>query len=350
MIQNSAARYSVLAIIACLVGINLLEAQNVNVVQKSGTLVRGEITDMSPDSLTVKTSSGPVTIETANLRSVSFPQPPAEFARASSRFDAQRFDEGLEELAKIKDKPAGAALEHELAWMVASGTADSALTGGKVTPNDAGNVVQAFMQKYPTSFYTWQITERLGKLYSTIGRNDLAQTEYTKLANSSSEDFRIIGTFYIGLAKLAANDGTGAGESFAAVATSSASGPEAEEFRSRARALQARALLLNGKIDDAKAAVAKLIENENPDNSALFSEAYNTLGACHFQEGDFKAAALAFLHTDLLFFNQPEAHAEALWYLSQIWPRLDKQDDGWEAQETLKRLYKNSPWTARLGQ
>jgi len=349
MSAQTFSRLPALTIAVCLLVGNSLNAQSVSIVQKSGSLVRGEITGMSPDSLTVKTASGPVIIETSNLRTLNFAQPPVEFARANNRFDAHRYDEGLEELAKMGDKPAGDALQHELAWMVARGSADSALAGGLVTPNDAGQVVQGFLQKYPTSFYTWQITERLGKLFSAIGREDLAQVEYSKLAGSSSEDFRMIGTFHIGLAKLAANDGNGAAESMAAVAASPAVGPEADDLRSRARALQARAMVLNGKMAEAKQAVAKLIENENPDNSALFSEAYNTLGVCHFQEGDLKAAALAFLHTDLLFFNQAEAHAEALWYLSQIWPKLDKQEAGWEAQESLKRLYKNSPWTARLG-
>ena len=92
----------------------------------------------------------------------------------------------------------------------------------------------------------------------------------------------------------------------------------------------------------------KLIKNEDPKQTELFANAYNILGLCHQQAGEDLQAVLAFLHTDLLFSNQAAAHAEALYYLSQLWPKLDKNDRALEARTTLKSLYRNSVWAGKL--
>ncbi len=324
------------------------EAQSVSISQKSGGTVRGEITDMTPDTIVVKTERETTTVDMTNVRNMTYTQAPVELTRAMNRFAAERYDEGLEELAKADSVRGG--MEHEIAWQRALGAAESALHGGAVTPNDAGTTVSAFLAKYPKSFYTWPMRERLGRLLSVIGRPDLAQAEYAKLAEAASDEYRMKGSFYVGLSQLASGDGEGAGKSMAAVLAANVTGDDAEQIKSRAMALQARAIALTGDTQSARQMAEKLVAEQNPDNSALFAEIYNTIGYCHFQEGNLKAAVLAYLHTDLLFFNQPEAHAEALWYLSQIWPKLDKQDQGWEAQETLKRLYRNSVWAAKLQQ
>jgi tetratricopeptide (TPR) repeat protein len=324
-----------------------LAAQPVSVFQTGGSAVRGEITGMSPDTITVRTDNGDVDVPVGNLRNITFSQPPPEMSRAMNRFNNQRFDEGLSELQQLVEPPDGDALRHELDYLAALGAADSALTGGKIPPADAGKAVSAFLAKYPRSFYTWPLTERLGQLYVAVGRNDLAAVEFGKLVASSSPEYQIKGDFQVGVSKLAAEDTAGAESSLARVIASTATGDEADLLRTRARPLQAKALALSGKTAEARQAVEQLIAAENPDNTALFAEAYNTLGICHFRDGQMKEAALAFLHTDLLYDSQAEAHAEALWYLATIMPQIGYTEEGWQARENLQRLYKNSPWATK---
>jgi tetratricopeptide (TPR) repeat protein len=325
------------------------QGQAVSISQKVGGTVRGEIRDMSPDTITVKTDSGTTTVEMSNLRSIVFSNQPVEFGRAANRFSGARYDEGLAELDKMTEAPTDPALLHEFDYQRAFGAAQSATHGGKVTANDAGSTVNAFLTKYPNSYYTWPMRELLGRLLSTIGREDLAQAEYAKMIESTSDEYKLKGTFYVGLSQISKGDGAAAGASMEAVLKSNFTGPEADEIKSRAQALRARAVAITGDTAQAREMAETLIAGQNPENTALFAETYNTLGYCHFQEGNMKSAVLAYLRTDLLFFNQPDAHAEALWYLSQIWPKLDMQEAGWEAQENLKRLYGNSSWAARLG-
>ena len=94
----------------------------------------------------------------------------------------------------------------------------------------------------------------------------------------------------------------------------------------------------------AQAKIESLIKNENPDNKLLFAHLYNALGACHESTQNWQEAAIAYLHTELLFSLDPDAHAEALKKLSEIWPKLDETDRANRAAATLKTRYRNSYW------
>ncbi len=66
------------------------------------------------------------------------------------------------------------------------------------------------------------------------------------------------------------------------------------------------------------------------------------------QEGNLKEAATAFLHTELLFAQEIEPQAEALYQLALIWPKLNQTDRASRAREGLKSRYRNSYWANKL--
>ena len=74
------------------------------------------------------------------------------------------------------------------------------------------------------------------------------------------------------------------------------------------------------------------------------SRTYNALGNAYLQLGDLNEAKFAFLHTDQLYSSVPDAHAEALANLADIWEQLHRPERAVEARKTLEKLYKNSPW------
>ncbi len=59
------------------------------------------------------------------------------------------------------------------------------------------------------------------------------------------------------------------------------------------------------------ASLQKLIQDNDSSDGDLFSRIYNAQGECLLKMNRHEEAAIAFLHTDLLFANQPEGHAEA---------------------------------------
>jgi tetratricopeptide (TPR) repeat protein len=139
-------------------------------------------------------------------------------------------------------------------------------------------------------------------------------------------------------------------KNFAVVLTSGLNDEAAVRMKNLAGCLKAKAQLLQGKREEAEVAVMKLIKNEDPKQTELFANAYNILGLCHQAAGQDQEAILAFLHTDLLFSNEAAAHAEALYHLAELWPKLDKNDRAMEARTTLKSLYRNSVWAGKLDQ
>jgi hypothetical protein len=53
---------------------------------------------------------------------------------------------------------------------------------------------------------------------------------------------------------------------------------------------------------------------------------------------------LAFLHVDTLFFADADQHAQALYYLSDLWGQLNQPDRALEARTTLKNRYAGTRW------
>ena len=100
--------------------------------------------------------------------------------------------------------------------------------------------------------------------------------------------------------------------------------PSLDDARAREQKLLAtlgRAVCLagTGKPDEGIALVTKIIdENNSQEKPVLFAKAYNALGTCYLKANKPQDALLAFLHVDLLFNQDPDAHAEALYHLSSL--------------------------------
>ena len=320
------------------------EGQRMDVSLKSGSPVRGEFKNTSPEKLTV----GTVEISVENIRSVVLSDEPLEMKTARKRFEDSRFDDGLAELEKINEKISEKVIEQELDYMKVQGSAGSALNGGKVATKEAGRLASEFLKKYPNSYRFYFVVDFAGALYAASGMNADAITEFKKLASSSLPEFQVRGNFNIGKVSLAAGDAKTAESTLLEILNAEDNSESTQKIKMIADPLYAKALAFGGKIDEARKRVLDLIARESSENQELFAACYNVLGICDKASGDLKSAALNFLHTDLLF-RGGDSHAEALYYLaSEIWPKLEKADLALEARESLKRLYPGSFWYAKL--
>ena len=79
----------------------------------------------------------------------------------------------------------------------------------------------------------------------------------------------------------------------------------------------------------------------------LFARVYNARGAAFRQADQPKDAVLAYLHTDKLFNQNEDAHAEALYYLSQLWEQLNKSDRAKQDRQLLRTRYGDSVWAKK---
>ncbi len=66
---------------------------------------------------------------------------------------------------------------------------------------------------------------------------------------------------------------------------------------------------------------------------------YNAQGASYEAGGDNEGAIMAYLHTHLMFSAQPDAHAEALKRLIELWPLVGNPDRAAAARQELQQRY-----------
>ncbi len=93
-------------------------------------------------------------------------------------------------------------------------------------------------------------------------------------------------------------------------------------------------------LDQLKAMVAKYDSTDQE----LFARIYNAQGACYMALNNTNLAVLAYLRTDLMFFTEPESHAEALYQLSQLWPKVGEAARGTDSRSRLVSKYAGSTW------
>ena len=129
----------------------------------------------------------------------------------------------------------------------------------------------------------------------------------------------------------------------------SGGGKEAAESQKLAAQLgKATCLAATGEPDAGIKLVQEVIDKAEPEDADLNARAYVTLGNCYRQkEGATKDALLAFLHVDLLYNRDREAHAEALWNLARLWNELGKPERALQATQLLKDHYGGTSWASR---
>ncbi len=110
---------------------------------------------------------------------------------------------------------------------------------------------------------------------------------------------------------------------------------------------KALCLAKTGKADEAISILSDIIKKSDPQiDGKLFARAYNALGNCYLEQKRPKEALMAFLETDLLFFSDSDAHAEALSHLAPLWDERGQADRATDARNKLRDRYSGSIWAA----
>jgi tetratricopeptide (TPR) repeat protein len=121
----------------------------------------------------------------------------------------------------------------------------------------------------------------------------------------------------------------------------------ANQQRTLAKLGKAKGLCAAKKHEEAISLVEEILKTADPENVQVMARAYNVLGTAQRQAGRTKEALLAFLHVDLLYPSLPDAHAEALANLADLWEQVHKPERATQARKTLEEEYKDSPWAKK---
>jgi tetratricopeptide (TPR) repeat protein len=345
-------RYGWLVILVVLNLVGVAEAADlIKTVQ--GISVTGKITQIKWDKVVIEAGLGEKTttkeIPANQITMILFEngsplvKKPLNSAKAKIVTDHQ-YAEGLKLLVKIKPSDIDDDLQkQDLAYYTALANAKLAL-GGEGKLDEAAKAMQSFVKANPNSYRLLEASETLGDLYLAARSYRQAEEAYSKWAKAATPDAKMKSGVLIGRAQLAQKKYDEAMKSFESVLGTSGEGAAADMQRTTALLGKACVFVGQKKAEDALKILNEIIKQDETEDSELLARAYNARGNAYRQLGDLEGAKFDFLHTEKLYADVPDAHAEALFNLAQIWEQVGKIERAVEARKTLERLYKDSPW------
>jgi tetratricopeptide (TPR) repeat protein len=212
------------------------------------------------------------------------------------------------------------------------------------TATSAGMEINRFLNEHKNSYHFFEANEALGDLLVAL-KNPNAFRYYDVLASAPWPEYKIRANLLKGRAEQMHNQHQGAIKHFDAALTAASGGDErAERQQSLAHIGRAVSLAETGAVEEALAVLNQIIAKADKGAPEVYARAYNALGGCYRKKGATKEALLEYLKVDLLFNSVPEAHAEALYYLSQLWNDARHPERARAAAESLQQRYAASRW------
>ncbi|MBI3412420.1 MAG: tetratricopeptide repeat protein [Planctomycetes bacterium] len=231
-----------------------------------------------------------------------------------------------EAFSQVKEKYAKQHLEYKIAYL-------SVLLAQEEGAGDdaALQKLAAFKSKHPDS---WQIASCLRLLANMqIAQKKLKEAEdtYQELAAANvAPEVKLEGEL------LAAQVGLRGGKGNEAIKKLDdilAKLPKDSRFYARARIAKAESLATSKDKDQAIAMLRQIIKESS--DKAVKATAYNALGEIFFHAAAYKEARWEFLHVDVLYNQDRNEHAKALYYLSQVFDKLGEPERAKECRDIL---------------
>lgn len=97
--------------------------------------------------------------------------------------------------------------------------------------------------------------------------------------------------------------------------------------------------------------IQEIIAKASEEDSRVQAVSAVAIARCYQKANNPKEALIHYVKVDVLYYQQENLHAEALYNLSRLWaaPPFNRADRAQEAADTLRTRYPGSVWTARLG-
>lgn len=309
-----------------------------------GTPSRGVVSDMSRDEVKLDMSGVSRTIDVSEIVRIVYRDEPPDLSAARTNVLQKNYNQALNDLRKAEaQKIDNPFVRQDVEYYKALCQCRLAMSeGGDKT--SATTAMLNFVKSAPQSYHFYEAAELLGDLAMSSGKWADAVRYYGPLSSARWPDYQIRANNVLGRALIGEKKFDEALEKFKSVIGSDLSTAEATRQKNLAQVGKAICLAETGKAEEAVTALKDLIDKNDPQDNVLFARAYNALGRCYLKLNQPKEARMAFLHTDILFYSDADAHAEALYNLSKIWSTLDKSDRAVAARNTLRERYAGSIW------
>jgi tetratricopeptide (TPR) repeat protein len=248
-------------------------------------------------------------------------------------------------LAKLSPREE-ARVRRNVEFQVASLTARQALEQGK-SPDAAVGRLRQFCKKYPDGWQIIPAAKLLGRLLTAERHYAEAEKAYQELADNAALPDEARNTLRLLAARVAVRPGNYA-EAESKLNALLQKLPKGSRQALQARVCHAECLTAQAKFAEARDEL-KAVLNEAKGDKELRARAYNALGRCSYDAKQYKEALWDFLRVDVVYYQDPEEHAKALYHLADLFTKL--KDPG-RARESRERLlgkeFSGTEYQARL--
>jgi TolA-binding protein len=314
-------------------------AQRDRIYDTEGKQVSGTITSVTTQGVEIERSGNTQAFKAGEIEKIMYEGDPSGLTRGREFALDGQYDQALEELRKIDfgeiDRQ---VITADAAYYLALCEAKLALAG-KGNKEAAAKKLLSFAGKYRTSWHFYEAAKLLGDL--ALGLNDHAKAlrYYGSLIKAPSADTKIESVYLTGVVQLKQGDAASAIEQFDKVIGVKAQTIRSNRLQALATAGKAASLAMDSKADDGLQLLDSLINDLDATDIDLAARIYNAQGLAYESKGDNEGAILAYLHTHLMFSSVPDAHAEALKRLVELWPKVGKPEEAAKARQELQQRY-----------
>ena len=310
--------------------------------------LRGTIKKMSATEIVITVGNRDRSIPVNELANVSFKDEPAELGMARREIANQNYDAALDKLDRIdRSGLRSSYVRQDVEFYLALAAAHKALAGA-ADPKPVVRQMIKFRKAASDSYHFYKTVDVLGQLAMSMGEYKHAEIFFSELARAPWNDYKMRASSLAAQALLRQEKYGEALKIFEKVRSSNVTGPAADRQKALAQIGMSVCLAESGKSAEGIDLAESIIDDAGPQDVELNAKAYNALGNCYVKENKTKDALLAFLHTDILYQTQPDAHAEALFHLTQLWDQIDRKDRALNSRSILKSRYANSQWARQL--
>jgi tetratricopeptide (TPR) repeat protein len=289
------------------------------------------------------------TIPTDSIKQILFGDEPSALRSARDSILDGRWDQALQSLERIEtDELDDPWIRQDFLFYRAYAQGKTAMQTG-VGDAEAVRALLAFAADHRDSWHIYQTAELLGDLALKLGKLDRALQFYRQLNNAKSAETRLRGALLEAesLRQQGPDQYPRAIERYDVALGIDSAAPTAARLKQLATIGKARCNAVVGDPQTSIQVLERIIEENDASDGELFARAYVALGACYLRMESPEDAVLALLKVDLLFHEDSDAHAEALYHLSKLWPLLGKPDRAADARSRLQARYAGSGWAQR---
>ena len=332
--------------VVVLISVTAARADAIDSVSRYGGTrpMQGEVTSQNPNQVTIKLRGGfDEDVPVNEIRNIRYDDEPAALRDARNKFRKQSYQEVASMLRSVDTSNLERRMiRQDIDYLKAASAAHLAI-GGVGAAKKAAAIMQQFLKDYPQSYHTYEANELMGELAVAAGMPKKAEGFYQK-AKAPWPESELRLNLLRAKAFSAQKDFNKAIAAYQIVLDSSEQGEQANRAKLKATLGKASALAEIGQGEQGVESVKKEIRSSQQGDNEIHGQAYNALGNCYRAMQQPKEAVLQYLHTDTLYFQDPETHAEALGRLAMLWDQLKNSERAAQARKTLNTRYPNSKW------